>query len=170
MFLSFSGRDRHAFIEPAPSPAGRQSSDRQTRPGRGIALPTGRQCSPHHPSGRRRSPRRRPRDECRCGRGSSDLGHAGVALDHGVLALRSRSARRRRRCGIRQPTVAGALNDAPVMRGDGRITQIAAQPPQARKGAILVRPGEPAIADDIRNRIAAIFRASAMANLRRSRE
>ena len=36
-----------------------------------------------------------------------------------------------------------------MMRGDGGIDQIAAQPPEARQGAILVRSREPAVADDI---------------------
>ena len=45
--------------------------------------------------------------------------------------------------------VAGALDDAPVMDGDGRIDQVAAERPQPRQRAILVRPGEPAIADDV---------------------
>ena len=35
------------------------------------------------------------------------------------------------------------------MRGDGGIDQIAAQPPQPRERAILIRAREPAIADDI---------------------
>ena len=47
--------------------------------------------------------------------------------------------------------VAGALDDAPVMRVDGGIDQIAAQPPEPRQRAILVRAGEPAVADDVRN-------------------
>ena len=46
--------------------------------------------------------------------------------------------------------VAGALDDAPVMHGDGRVDQIAAQRPQPRQDAILVRAGEPAVADHVR--------------------
>ena len=45
--------------------------------------------------------------------------------------------------------VAGALDDAAVMRGDRGIDQIATEAPQARQGAILVRPGEPAVADNV---------------------
>ena len=48
-----------------------------------------------------------------------------------------------------EAAVAGALDDAAVMRGDGGIDQIAAQPPEPRQRAILVRAGEPAIADDV---------------------
>ena len=35
------------------------------------------------------------------------------------------------------------------MRGDGGIDQIAAQRPEPRERSLLVRPGEPAVADDI---------------------
>ena len=48
-----------------------------------------------------------------------------------------------------EAAVAGPLDDAPVMRGDGGIDQIAAQAPQPRQGAILVRAGEPAVADHV---------------------
>ena len=37
------------------------------------------------------------------------------------------------------------------MRGDGGVDQIAAQPAQPRQRAILVRPGEPGIADHVGN-------------------
>ena len=46
-------------------------------------------------------------------------------------------------------SVAGALDDTPVMSGDGGIDQIAAQPPEARQGTIFGGAGEPAIADDV---------------------
>ena len=45
--------------------------------------------------------------------------------------------------------VAGALDDAPVMHGDGRVDQIAAQRPEPRQRAILVRAREPAVADHV---------------------
>ena len=45
--------------------------------------------------------------------------------------------------------VAGALDDAPVMHGDGRVDEVAAQRPQPRERAVLVRAGEPAVADDV---------------------
>ena len=47
--------------------------------------------------------------------------------------------------------VAGALDDAPMMRGDRGIDKIAAEAAQSRKRAILVRAGKPAVADDIRH-------------------
>ena len=43
------------------------------------------------------------------------------------------------------------LKTLAVMQGDGRIDEIAAEGPEARQNAILVRPREPAIADNIRN-------------------
>ena len=49
-----------------------------------------------------------------------------------------------------QDAIAGALDHAAVMRGDGGINQIAPQPSESRQGAILVRAGEPAIASHIR--------------------
>ena len=40
--------------------------------------------------------------------------------------------------------VAGALDDASVVHGDGRIDQVAAERPQPRQNPVLVRSGEPA--------------------------
>jgi hypothetical protein len=37
------------------------------------------------------------------------------------------------------------------MSGDGRVDEVAAEPPQARKGPVLVGAGEPAVTNDIRN-------------------
>ena len=45
------------------------------------------------------------------------------------------------------------------------INQIATQSPEPSENCLLVRPGEPAVADDIGNRIAAIFRVSLTARL-----
>ena len=48
-----------------------------------------------------------------------------------------------------EAAVAGALDDAPVMRGDRGINQIAAQLAQPRQRSLLVGAGEPAVTDDI---------------------
>ena len=64
----------------------------------------------------------------------------------------------RPRCGLDDAFVAVALDDAAVMSGDGGIDQVAAQRAQSRQRAILVRAGEPAVADDV----AASFRLSLM--------
>jgi hypothetical protein len=47
--------------------------------------------------------------------------------------------------------IAGALDDAAVMGGDGGVDEIAAQPPDARQRAVLVKAREPAVADNIRD-------------------
>ena len=61
--------------------------------------------------------------------------------------------------------------DAPVMQGDGRIDEVAAQRPEPRQGAILVRAGEPAVADDIRDQnrcdLSRLAHASGIPALRR---
>ena len=75
--------------------------------------------------------------------------HAGVALDHAVLHFDRAAHRVDDAAELDEAAVAGALDDAPVMRGDGGIDQIAAQRPQPRQRAILVRAREPAVADDV---------------------
>ena len=75
--------------------------------------------------------------------------HAGVALDHAVLHLDRAAHRVDHAAELDEAAVAGALDDAPVMHGDGGIDQIAAQRPQPRQRAILVRAGEPAVADHV---------------------
>ena len=76
-------------------------------------------------------------------------GNAGVALDHAALHLDCASHRVDDAAKLDETAVAGALDDASMMRGDRGINQIAAQPPQPRQRSLLVRPGEPAVADDI---------------------
>ena len=74
---------------------------------------------------------------------------AGVALDHAVLHLDRAAHRVDHAAKLDEAAVAGALDDAPMMRGDRGINQIAAQRPQPRQRSLLVRPGEPAVADNI---------------------
>ena len=50
-----------------------------------------------------------------------------------------------------EAAVPGTLDDASVMGVNGGVDQIAAQPPKPRQRAIFVRPGEPTVADDIRD-------------------
>jgi hypothetical protein len=75
----------------------------------------------------------------------------GVALDQAVLHLDRAAHGVNDAAELDETTVAGALDDAPMVRGDGGIDEIAAQPSEPRQRAILVRPREPAIADDIRD-------------------
>ena len=65
---------------------------------------------------------------------------AGVALDHAVLHFDRAAHRVDHAAELDEDAVAGALDDAPMMRVDGGIDQIAAQPPEPRQRAILVRP------------------------------
>ena len=78
--------------------------------------------------------------------------HAGVALDHGVLHFDRAAHRVDDAAELDDAAVAGALDDAAMMHGDGGIDQIAAQRPQPRQSSIFVRAGEPAIADHIRDK------------------
>ena len=75
--------------------------------------------------------------------------HAGVALDQAVLHFDGAAHRVDHAAELDQAAVAGALDDAAVMHGDGGIDQVAAQPPQPRERAILVRAREPAVADHV---------------------
>ena len=59
--------------------------------------------------------------------------HAGVALDHAVLHFDGAAHGVDHAAELDEAAVAGALDDAPVMCGDGRVDQIAAQPPQPRQ-------------------------------------
>ena len=70
-------------------------------------------------------------------RGTTHLDRAAHRVDHAAK--------------LDEAAVAGALDDAAVMRGDGGIDQVAAQPPEPRQRAIFVRAGEPAVADDVRD-------------------
>ena len=74
---------------------------------------------------------------------------AGVALDHAVLHLDGAAHGVDHAAELDETSVAGALHYAPVMHGDGRIDQIAAERPQPRQCAILVRAGKPAVSDHI---------------------
>ena len=74
---------------------------------------------------------------------------AGVALDEAVLHLDRAAHGVDHAAEFDEAAVAGALDHATMMHGDGRIDQVAAQRPKARQDAILVRSREPAVADDI---------------------
>ena len=66
----------------------------------------------------------------------SVLGHAGVALNEAVLNLdRSTAPRVDRTTELDDRAVASALDDAPVMGGDGGVDQVAAQPSQGAQGS-----------------------------------
>ena len=74
---------------------------------------------------------------------------ASVALDHPALHLDRAAHGVHHAAELDDGAVAGALDDAAVMSGDGGVDDVAAEAPQARERAILVRAGEPAVADHI---------------------
>ena len=63
-----------------------------------------------------------------------------VALDHGVLHFDRAAHRVDDAAELDNAAVAGALDDAAVMHGDGGIDQVAAQRAEPRQNPILVRP------------------------------
>ena len=75
---------------------------------------------------------------------------AGVALDHAVLHLDGAAHGVDHAAELDEDAVAGALDHAAVMHGDGRIDQVAPQRPQPRQRAVLVGAGKPAVSDHIR--------------------
>jgi hypothetical protein len=110
----------------------------------------------HHPRTSSIHSRRRRRRGSRRGGGRRSLfGHAGENPDtaekpYGDAMAASLSPHRVDHAAeFDEAAVAGALDDAPVVRGDGGIDQIAAQPPEPRQGAVLVGAREPAVADDV---------------------
>jgi hypothetical protein len=76
---------------------------------------------------------------------------ARVALDHAVLHLDGAAHGVDDAAKLDEASIPSPLDDAAVMGGDGGIDQIAAQAPKPRQRAILIRPREPAVADDIRD-------------------
>src|ERR1700722_1400947 len=74
---------------------------------------------------------------------------ARVALDHGALDFDRAAHRIDHATELDDQAVAGALDEAAVVDGDGGVNQIAAQQPKPRKRSLLVDAGEPAVANDI---------------------
>ena len=64
------------------------------------------------------------------------------------FGLQWRGSLRRRRCEFDDAAVARALDDAPMVHGDGRIDQVASERPQPRQNPVLVGSSKPRIADD----------------------
>src|SRR5271165_7276156 len=75
----------------------------------------------------------------------------GIAFDEAVLNLDRAAHGVDHAAELDKRAVAGALDDAPVVRVDRGIDQIAAQPAEPRQRAILIDAGEPAVADDVCN-------------------
>ena len=76
-------------------------------------------------------------------------GEASVALDHRGLYFNRAAHGVDHAAELDDDAVAGALDDASVMHGDGRVDQVAAKRPKPRQHAVFVRPCEPAVAGDV---------------------
>src|SRR5271168_4092792 len=77
--------------------------------------------------------------------------HAGVTFGESVLHLDRATHGVYNAAEFDEASVACALDHAPVMRGNSRVDQVAAQPSKPRQRAVFVRPGEQAVADHIRD-------------------
>ena len=72
-----------------------------------------------------------------------------VALDHRSLDFNGAVHRVDDAAELDDCAIAGALDDAPMVHGDGRVDQVAAERPQPRQNPVLVGSGEPRIADHV---------------------
>ena len=72
-----------------------------------------------------------------------------VALDHRPLDFNGAVHCVDDTAELDDAAVAGALDDAAVVHGDGRIDQVAAERPQPRQNPVLVGSGKPRIADHV---------------------
>ena len=77
--------------------------------------------------------------------------HASVALDEAGHHLDCAAHGVDHAAELDDAAVAGSLDNAAVMGGDGGVDKVAAQPPEARQRSVLVRACEPTVPDDIRN-------------------
>ena len=77
---------------------------------------------------------------------------ASVALDHAVLHLDGAAHGVDHATKLDDAAVAGALDHAPMMHGDGGIDQIASERRAAAQGPLLVGAGKPAVSDHIRRK------------------
>ena len=75
--------------------------------------------------------------------------HSDVALDHRILNCDRASHRLDDAAELDQSPVAGALEHAAVLAGDGGVDEFGAQRPQPRERAVLVRARHAAEADDV---------------------
>ena len=76
---------------------------------------------------------------------------AGIALNHAALDFDGAAHGVDDATELDKRAVAGQLDGAAVMQGDGGIDEVAAQSPEPRKRTVLIRPGEPAVADYVRD-------------------
>ncbi len=77
------------------------------------------------------------------------LGHAGVALDHGVLDFERTSHRVDGAAELDDGAVACALDDAALVHGDRRVDEVAAERAEPSKKTFLARAGQSRKADHV---------------------
>ena len=77
--------------------------------------------------------------------------HADVALDEVLLHLDRTAHGVDDAAEFDDQSVAGALDDAAAMRGDGGIYEIATKPSEASKRSVFVIASKPAVSDDVSN-------------------
>ena len=77
---------------------------------------------------------------------------AGVALDHAGLHLKGATHGVDHTAELDDDPVARPLDDTAMMGGDGGVDEVAAEAPKARRSSILIRAGQPAISDDVRDK------------------
>jgi hypothetical protein len=74
---------------------------------------------------------------------------ARIALDHGVLQFDRAVHRVDHAAEFDNGAISGALDDAAVVDRNGGVDHVAAQRPEPRQDAILVRAGEPGVSDHV---------------------
>src|ERR1700720_766346 len=74
---------------------------------------------------------------------------AGVAFDHAVLHFDRATHGIDHATKLDQSAVARTFDDAAMMHGNGWVKQVAAQRPEPRQRAVLVRAGQPAEPNNI---------------------
>ena len=85
---------------------------------------------------------------------------AGVALDHAGLHFDRTARRVDHTAKLNDDSVAGALDNAAVMEGDGRVDEVATEFPHPRERALFLRPSESAVTDHVGDQNCRELRAS----------
>ena len=75
--------------------------------------------------------------------------HTDVPLDEAALHLDRAAHGVDHAAELDERAVAGALDDAPMVRGDRRVDEVASQSPQPRQRAIFVGASQTAVSDDV---------------------
>ena len=74
---------------------------------------------------------------------------AGIATDRAVLDFDGAAHGVDDATELDERAIAGQLDGAAVMHGDGRVDEVAAESPEPRERLVLIGPGESAVADHV---------------------